>query len=572
MRRVRVLSLFWVCLLAFIPLFNSTNAAPPGNFAFDRLWSRADKPVAEGRVTRGWLWGPEALTPVLGEPSDDPNQAVQLTQYFDKGRMEFSLDPDVDRLGPSYVLSGAIARELVTGELRTGTGPSETRTPPTISLIGDPDDTTGPTYATFASLLDDPARPDESPVIERLERDGSISDDAALGAYGVTSAHRVSLPGLDHQIASPFWEYLTATGEIWQNNRFTEGQILEEPLVIVGLPLTEAYWTRTKVDGVDRDILIQVFERRVLTYNPKLQPGWQVQHANTGLHYLHWRYPDLGKLPVATDPNPALPAVSPPDLAGLEQRLRELVNGWSGQNAVTVTDLQTGQTISINGDRQQLAACTIKIFIMAAVAEDITAGRYTKESIEHLVVPFMGPSATWPGPELLRLIGDGDEGAGVKRVNDIMWSLGAKGSILTHAPGYYGAEYGYAQSHGVTDNYLTTDDLNLMLGKLYRGEALTPEQTEYVLWTMSIATPYLNGSLGGPLPPEATLYHKIGVLHEPLNTWNDTGIVVFDRGGHPYAYAVSILSSYTSGYQTGYSHGYTVSQLAWEAFSQSVAE
>jgi hypothetical protein len=61
-------------------------------------------------------------------------------------------------------------------------------------------------------------------------------------------------------------------------------------LYIVGLPLSEPYWTRVKVQGVDRDVLVQVFERRVLTYTPTNAPQWQVEMGNVGLHYQLWRY------------------------------------------------------------------------------------------------------------------------------------------------------------------------------------------------------------------------------------------------------------------------------------------
>ena len=30
-------------------------------------------------------------------------------------------------------------------------------------------------------------------------------------SYGVTAAHHVVLEGLDHQVASPFWEFMNAT-------------------------------------------------------------------------------------------------------------------------------------------------------------------------------------------------------------------------------------------------------------------------------------------------------------------------------------------------------------------------
>ena len=142
-------------------------------------------------------------------------------------------------------------------------------------------------------------------------------------------------------------------------------------------------------------------------------------------------------------------------------------------------------------------------------------------------------------------------------------------SILTHPPGYTWEEYGYLETKGIRDNLLTTDDLNLALGKLYRREALSSSATDYVLWSMTLATPFLNGSLGGPLPDEADLYHKIGLIGSPQNTWNDAGVVVFERGGRQYAYAISYMGSYGGSYYEAYLHGYQLSSIAWSFFSDA---
>ena len=91
---------------------------------------------------------------------------------------------------------------------------------------------------------------------------------------------------------------------------------------------------------------------------------------------------------------------------------------------MSVLDLQTGRIVSVNGDRQQPAACTIKIFIMIAVAQDIEAGKYSADDVEGLVLSAMGPSNTPPAYELMRIAGGGDYRAGLRRVNDIMKQLG----------------------------------------------------------------------------------------------------------------------------------------------------
>ncbi|MDQ6832243.1 MAG: hypothetical protein M3008_02490, partial [Chloroflexota bacterium] len=60
----------------------------------------------------------------------------------------------------------------------------------------------------------------------------------------------------------------------------------------VGFPITEAYWVKVRVGGTQKQVLVQAFERRVLTYTPDNPDGFKVEAGNVGLQYLHWRYGD----------------------------------------------------------------------------------------------------------------------------------------------------------------------------------------------------------------------------------------------------------------------------------------
>ena len=44
------------------------------------------------------------------------------------------------------------------------------------------------------------------------------------------------------------------------------------------------------VGGKEMPILFQVFERRVLTYNPANAPAFRVEMGNVGQHYHLWRH------------------------------------------------------------------------------------------------------------------------------------------------------------------------------------------------------------------------------------------------------------------------------------------
>jgi hypothetical protein len=60
----------------------------------------------------------------------------------------------------------------------------------------------------------------------------------------------------------------------------------------VGRPISEPYWVQVKLNKQDTSVLVQVFERRVLTYVPDNPEGWKVEMGNVGKHYLRWRYTD----------------------------------------------------------------------------------------------------------------------------------------------------------------------------------------------------------------------------------------------------------------------------------------
>ncbi|MCS7294561.1 MAG: hypothetical protein NZ761_04115, partial [Dehalococcoidia bacterium] len=86
-------------LLALVWSFPRVHAAPTGHDAFFDTWARSDLPVAQGRVSRTWMWGPEPFTTPLREPYAQAPGGSRLVQYFDKSRMEIT-DPAADRSSP----------------------------------------------------------------------------------------------------------------------------------------------------------------------------------------------------------------------------------------------------------------------------------------------------------------------------------------------------------------------------------------------------------------------------------------------------------------------------------------
>jgi endonuclease YncB( thermonuclease family) len=283
-----VLTLFAGQLLGAAPV--AADAPDP---AFQATWARTDQPVASGAVARTWMWGPQANTPAIPEPYTEAPDGVRNVQYYDKARMEIT-HPDGDPGSIWYVTNGLLVVELLTGRMQTGDNAFVPRRPAQINVAGDADDPNGPTYATFAGLTNAAPAAAGAQLTQRVDRAGHVTDDPGLAQHGVTAAQRVQVPGIDHQIASPFWTFMTSSGLVYQDGANTTANLFVDPFYATGYPLTEAYWASVRVGGTVRDVLMQCFERRCLTYTPGNPAGFETEAGNVGQHYHAWRYDDTG--------------------------------------------------------------------------------------------------------------------------------------------------------------------------------------------------------------------------------------------------------------------------------------
>ena len=110
-------------------------------------------------------------------------------------------------------------------------------------------------------------------ITATLSASGDVSEIEALGPLARYGSYE---PTLGHNIAAVFDDYFQTLPLTWEQ--------------MIGLPLTEPYWVRTNVDGDSTWVLVQAFERRLLTYTPTNDPAWQVEMGNVGRHYYEWRY------------------------------------------------------------------------------------------------------------------------------------------------------------------------------------------------------------------------------------------------------------------------------------------
>lgn len=226
---------------------------------FQTRWERDEQAIPN-------FWGPLATAKhQRSEPFFEVNE--RLVQYFDKGRMEEDRRYDVPTSGP-------IVFEMAYGTIQVGDDRWQPRPAPAIPIAGD-EDNAGPTYATFAAksrtlLAQTPADPDGR-TVARVATDGAVTyadepldSPATFRAYDADTGHNI--PGV-------FTDYRRRAGA-----------------GATGYAISEPFSVTVRVAGVEQYVLVQLFERRVLTYTPANPSAFQVEMGNAGRQYYRWRY------------------------------------------------------------------------------------------------------------------------------------------------------------------------------------------------------------------------------------------------------------------------------------------
>jgi hypothetical protein len=273
----------------------------------------------------------------------------RVVQYFDKSRMEIN-NPQADPNSPFFVTNGLLTVELISGKVQTGNNTYTDRFPAAIPLASDNDDPDAPTYASFVGVANTPLgdRPAASavgqPAILVINKAGTVSEDPTKSSYpGTRIAHFEATT--KHNIPEAIWLFLNESGPVSTSTGVTQTARLSDPwFYATGLPISEAYWANVKIAGQKQDVLIQAFERRVVTYAPNGVPGFKVQMGNIGQHYYDWRYKDTGRPPggptppaAATPTRPAAGATATPAPPTPAPNPNADCSGIPAQNNMVVT-------------------------------------------------------------------------------------------------------------------------------------------------------------------------------------------------------------------------------------------
>lgn len=291
--------------------------------AFQQTW-RAGEAAAPN------FWGP-LLTAHDGQQEaykQAPN-GQRLVQYFDKTRMELTIP------ALATVTTGLLTVELKTGKMQVGDAAFEQHDPAKVGLVGD-SGSASPTYADLALLPEKDGRafPEPPPYFYsngRLLQAQNLPARANNIPHG-SLYHKLDDPSgtYSQYVFSPFWDFI---------------QSLPLPLSqTTGYAISPLIWVHATVGSRPTEVLVQAFERRVLTWNESNLSGKEVEFGNIGQHYYTWRYGS----------NPSPQAATPP--TNISADFTPFVKRW-GAHGVAFTFNADG---TAHADWRTYIACNAK--------------------------------------------------------------------------------------------------------------------------------------------------------------------------------------------------------------------
>jgi hypothetical protein len=182
---------------------------------------------------------------VLGNPVSGLTEIEGFTaQYFEKGRIE---DHRAETSNPAWAfLYGRLVPEMMDRAPNRAVS------------------STDKTYADLRALND----PSTRWAVPNGYRQG-VPMMTREGVFVPFDAQLRPVPG--YKVPDFFWRYINRT------DLFPGGWLHD-----VGLPMSEAFPATVVKNGETREIIMQAFERTVLSYDSENPPAWQIERGNIG--------------------------------------------------------------------------------------------------------------------------------------------------------------------------------------------------------------------------------------------------------------------------------------------------
>ncbi|MDO8503749.1 MAG: serine hydrolase [bacterium] len=325
---------------------------------------------------------------------------------------------------------------------------------------------------------------------------------------------------------------------------------------VVSYPNPDADPPTPTVFGFNSNLFAAVYAGAAKTNDGSSQPfgvitgdasDWFVQNRGPALVVEFSEHNNIGQLEFENHINGMKAAMKFGEIpeeekgkAGFEARIREMVNDHPGKVAVTLTSLETGESVSINGGDRHVVASTIKIFVLLSVLKDIEVGKYTLSSLSS-VSPLSSVEN-----DINLMMNESDNNAasrliqktGVATINFLMQQqLGMRNSSFStwlHIPGYKADQ-----------NYFTSNDVSSALAKLYDGQVFPSNSSNKTLALQKMSNSIVsdniivshNRIIPRLLPGGTRVAHKIGFIppgsqdlsYIGIDAHNDAGIVLVEE-------------------------------------------
>ncbi|MGI8859056.1 MAG: serine hydrolase [Rubrobacteraceae bacterium] len=294
--------------------------------------------------------------------------------------------------------------------------------------------------------------------------------------------------------------------------------------------------------GIPKDLVEYLYERNV--FAAKVPEPEQVELNRDAL-------PGAGPA-MFPKPEPVLKGVPDSDRERVEEVARqagERIGNYGGIAGIYVRDLNKDYGYGVRPDEKFFSASIIKIPVMVAVYRKVDEGELkfsqeveieeedwaagagwlqwedagTKQTVGDLLLLMMTQSDNVATNALVRTVGGADH------VNEVARSLGAKNTLL------YQKLSSERAAVPALDNHTTPRDMAIMLEKIARKEAASPQSCEYMVELMY--TNELDWWLDAGLPANVYAANKAGWLYK---VYSDVGIV----NANGRRYVVSIMSKY----------------------------
>ncbi len=175
-------------------------------------------------------------------------------------------------------------------------------------------------------------------------------------------------------------------------------------------------------------------------------------------------------------------------------------------------------TVNTEDDEKMISASIIKIFVMAAVYDQINDGIIEKTDVSEDLVNMIIYSDNYATNRLINKLGNGDDATGMAVVNEFAREIGCSNVELNRI---------MLDANGL-QNYVTAEDCALILRQIYEGTCVSEQYSIEMLEILNAQT--VKNMLPVNLPEGAKIAHKTGSLSG--NAFGDVGIVFTENGDY----------------------------------------